>query len=223
MKRKPNPNKKNALGKALKKTPTGVISRKQKNQQQPQKKIAFASKAKPEPEDHLTPLYFDPNFLLWSDLYRNPPAIGTLAMVAATIYKREPMSPRQAVGVALSIIDESIKAVRVIDSIDEDLTRKEKSKQARHFSYSEGVKEITKQKRKDRAVAEFQDILVAKIKASHGGGEFIDPYIGHLPTTPDERLRKMLSDQISNYEKQGFTGWEITMLQAFSKKLKKNI
>jgi hypothetical protein len=199
MKKKPAPKKKTIKGTAPAKKPSSSAT----------------TEAKPTPQvDFFKEYTAAYNVLFGTELYNNPPTVDSLAMVAATIYKGETMSPRDAVGVALAIIDESKRAIRLIDSVDGNIARERKDEREKRFSYSEGLKKITGQKRKDRAVEIFQDILEAWLKTT-------DAY--YFSDNQPELLRKMLSCSISTHEKRGFTGEEIENFQVCLKKLKKNL
>jgi len=199
MNRKPAPKKKAIKGRAPAKKPTSKAT----------------TEAKPTSQVNFFEKYTDQNNVLFgTELYNNPPTVDSLAMVAATIYKGAALSPRDAVGLALAIIDESKLAIRLIDSVDGNIARERKAEREKSFSYSEGVKKITGQKRKDRAVEQFQDILVARLKTT-------DAY--WFSDNQPEQLRKMLSCSISTHEKHGFTGAEIENFQECLKKLKKNL
>ncbi len=145
------------------------------------------------------------------------PTVESVAMVAATLLGKKLTSPREAVFQAIELMESAAWALHGIKedhdrewNSDPAIQQKEELEKIRreiretaskHFSFSEGAKEITGQMNRRRRAEEYlQDILQSWIKIEK-------------PDLTPEEATKELSEVISNFEKKGFSGTEVLHFQ----------
>jgi hypothetical protein len=143
------------------------------------------------------------------------PTVESVAMVAATLMGKKLSAPGEAVCQAIELMEIAAWTLRDIQRDHELESQSEQEKEEeelqeiqrdiltlaqKHFSFSEGAKEITGQKRKDRAIGDLQDILQASIASE-------------FPILSPKEIKKKMSERISCFEKKGISGSEVLHFQ----------
>ncbi len=145
------------------------------------------------------------------------PSVDTIALVAATLLEKKPSTASEAVWLAIELMDIAAWVIYDIKddhrhncsgAIAEAEERAKKEFNQRIFGFSKGAKQITGQKRKDRAVEILRGIFLERTKKA-------------LPNAPYPSLQKRVTAEISSRQKNGFTGAEVYELQEQLKLLKK--
>ena len=143
------------------------------------------------------------------------PTIESVALVAATLLGKKPTTKGEAVFQTIELMEIAAWALRDIKRDHEIEMHREQEKEEeelqeirneistlkrKHFNFSEGAKEITGQKRKDRAIDDLQDILQASIESE-------------FPILSPNEIKKKMSEHISCFEKKGISGSEVLYFQ----------
>lgn len=139
------------------------------------------------------------SFLGWTSPV---PSVETVANLAAKLIKGEDMGA--AVDRALTLLEISAEEIFLLNALNNG----ERQGDQRELTFKEGAKEITGQKRTDRAIEYLQDFFAAMV--------------AEIPEMNTEaKRRKKLSDWITKKEKEGFTGEEATRARAKYRRFKK--